>query len=264
MNPAKKRGQKRKDPPAPSAPKAIAPAKSTQANKASGQELVDAFMHITVGVPELEGRCWFSADQWMSILPKYWGDLQDKHYTVRMFTVNMNKIAQDTLSSARSMNGVYVNRYGRNMKYHYLFTTEEICPNVPTNVNFYISDMSEFVDVAPSSNSNIGNDDRQQSDDANSHNNSSNGNDSNTQQPQLLRSEQRRQQTWFHSGKAWDLFMPKSLKDSKPKDDEACSVLVRAFLDARIAACEEGKKAWAWYTIVINMAKKVMLHLIVM
>eukprot|EP00984_Skeletonema_dohrnii_P022669 scaffold11766_cov144-Skeletonema_dohrnii-CCMP3373.AAC.1 len=148
----------------------------------------------------------------------------------------MNLRSPQEVYNEKSENGFYVNKYGTEKQYYYLYTKKDKCPNPPrTDGNFYPSNIKNFVP--------------QMEEDGDTNNNSNDDNNGNTQQQpqcqpqQQKRSEQLAQQNYFHSGKAWNLFMPHGT--TKPdNDDAACAVLVKTFIEARIAVCEEGAEDW--------------------
>ena len=133
------KSKKRKSPPS-SAPALVTPKSKTNKKKKKaikGEDLFDALLHIKRGVPKLADR-WFSAAEWVSILPKYWSVLKgrEKECTVQKFTRQVNKVASVHYNST-SPSGIYCNFYGRRQQWYYLFTKKESCPSPPTQASFH-------------------------------------------------------------------------------------------------------------------------------
>ena len=116
---------------------------------------------------------------------------------------------------------------------YYLFTKEDKCPEhmQPKDDRFPRSNIKDFM---PQMEEDQGNDTRNSNDESNSNRTQQ---QKQQQHQQQLRSEQLAQQNWFHSGDAWSLFMPNGT--TKPTDEAACDVVIKSFIEARIAVCEE-------------------------
>ena len=124
---------------------------------------------------------------------------------------------------------------------YYLFTNEDKCPEhmQPKDDRFPRSNIKDFM---PQMEEDQGNDTSNSNDESNSNGTQQQQQQQQQQHQQQLRSEQLAQQNWFHSGDAWSLFMPNGT--TKPTNDAACDVVVKSFIEARIAVCEEGIQDW--------------------
>jgi len=146
------------------------PPKSTKKKKkdetVNGKDLLDAFIHISDGVPSLANK-WFSAADWVSILPKYYGKLRgkEKECNARKFARAVTKVAQNDYQSSSS-NGIYRNRHGETKQWYFLFTKNERCPLQPTHTTFYFSNIRDFVDDVPNIGNNISSSREQKKSDA--------------------------------------------------------------------------------------------------
>ncbi len=226
MKPARNRGRKRKGPSAPSPRKVASPTKV----KINGSVLVEAFKHIKESVPILEDK-WFSADDWLNILPKYWGILKGKEeeYSTKMFTRAMNKIAQNSLHSS-SATGVYINYYGCSRTQYYLFTTAERCPDIPKGQTFRISNIHDFVDDIPSTTNSSS------TTTTNNNNNNNNNNDKRKKSSDIIREETR-----FSCRSVFNTLMPEGC-DFDAYDDPAKAI--REWLHQTKRMCEIGMIHW--------------------
>lgn len=204
--------------------------------KVDGAGLVKVFKHIKMGVPDLQ-NLWISGDDWCKIIPHYSSTIKNyaNQITTKKFTAAMNRQfgGYETMNRFREKNdyGVFANQFGCPKKYYYLFTNddEKLCHQmIPSTTHMSICDWRQIIKILPAlaeTESDVTNDDN-----------------NNNQQQQQKRSEQLKQQNFFNSGEAWNVFMPAGLM--RPEETQGRDLVVKQFIEARIAVCASGAEEW--------------------
>ena len=126
----------------------------TRSIRITGRYLVDVFKHVIHAVPGYADK-WFTAEDWLSILPTYWTPLKGSEAQIKTttFTKAMNQdpelggdlVLRNYFTGNKF--GVYLNQYTfsttvegekkRRKTYCYLFTKpNHPCPSPPTSTLF--------------------------------------------------------------------------------------------------------------------------------
>ena len=240
-------------------------------SKCTPKQIVAALRHILVALPRYHDL-WFTSEDYVSILKQNYRGLDG--LTTTNFTRAINSDAtrpfggRDNMKNYSGGNefGVYANeieassvgKKTRQRIWCYLLTKKPTCPKPPTPRNFELTDLQSLsnkpsrvrppvmMDTSQNNNSSSAQQQQQQEQPQQQQ--------QPQQQPQLLLrpSEQLAQQNYFHSPEAWKLFMPKGAQ--KPNFNASCDIIVRNFIEARIAVLREG--ITNWYTVVQGGSEK--------
>eukprot|EP00984_Skeletonema_dohrnii_P020915 scaffold10315_cov101-Skeletonema_dohrnii-CCMP3373.AAC.1 len=146
-----KHNRKRKTPPAASTVTPTRSASKSPKNKAvTGKFLVDVY-DLAIKTNEDLHDHWFGTKDLCAALPTYSSVLkgvgiEDRNKWPQKFSRQMNLRSPQEVYNEKSENGFYVNKYGTEKQYYYLYTKKDKCPNPPrTDGNFYPSNIKNFV-----------------------------------------------------------------------------------------------------------------------